>query len=97
MSLLTGVLPMGKGRKNESSGNGFNPSFAGIFTLMRRERRAPGPCGGVGGWTIWFAVNQNHRAGRMGWQGRGPATLWLANFRCPGGGGEANSGMRKEE
>jgi hypothetical protein len=33
---------LGKGRENESIGKGFNPIFAGICILMRRERRAPG-------------------------------------------------------
>ena len=42
VSLLTGVVPKSKGRENEPFGKGFNPALAGIFTLMRRERRAPG-------------------------------------------------------
>ena len=41
VSLLTGVVPKSKGRENEPFGKGYNPTFAGIFTLMRRERRAP--------------------------------------------------------
>ena len=41
VSLLTGVVPKSKGRENEPFGKGYNPTFAGIFTLMRRERCAP--------------------------------------------------------
>jgi hypothetical protein len=35
MSLLAGVLPNGKSGENGLSGEGYNPSFAGIFILLR--------------------------------------------------------------
>jgi len=39
--LITGVLPKEKTGENQSIGEGYNPAFTGVFTLMRRERRAP--------------------------------------------------------
>ena len=35
MSLLTGVLPKCKSRENGLVGEGYKPSFAGVFTLLR--------------------------------------------------------------
>ena len=56
LSLLTGVLPKAKTWKNKRVGEGYILTFAGVFTLKRRERRAPKTLATrphAGGYEIW--------------------------------------------
>ena len=62
VSLLTGVLPKSKSRGNPSLGEGYKPSFAGVFALLRlRQPRS-------GTWaTRRDVVSYEIRVGGLGW------------------------------
>ena len=87
MSLLTGVLSKGKSRGNPSLGEGYKPSFAGVFALLRPGRPHSGDLGNRPlrrllrrlGWTVW-RLEGRWRVKPAGWLAvvrKAPSTLAL--------------------